>query len=438
MRRSHPHATAGDGAPCHPALDERQAEPDGQFGRERRSDGCVTTRRYLMGQRAWAVALLFACLLGAGIAPGARASTDETRSAVGTAELWDPIAGTFESTGAPLEARYSHTATLLSDGRVLVTGGIPASGSDPLATAEIWDPATGAFEMTGPMATGRSGHSATLLPDGRVLVIGGEWALADDPDVTRPGPSTAEVWDPASGTFESMPPMIHRYPWGHSAALLNDGRVLIVGPGEDATDAETTVPQAEMWDPSAGAFVLAAPPDERYQTDCMVTLDDGRALLVGDAATYLHGAELWDPAIEDFERTGAPSEARFGKTVTLLGEGDVLVLGGESLFRDPREVVASGERWDAASGAFRPGAQMTMPRIFHEATLLSDGRLLVTGGETDPVKGDSMSTAEVWDPHAGVFEVTGAMSTGRSRQTATLLRDGRVLVVGGLGSGAGG
>ena len=167
------------------------------------------------------------------------------------------------------------------------------SGATPLATAEVWDPATGAFEMTGPMTTGRAGHSATLLPDGRVLVIGGDSAVADDPDVTRPGPSTAEAWDPASGTFEPMPPMIHRYPWGNSAVLLPDGRVLIVGPGEAATDAEKTVPQAEMWNPSAGAFVLAAPPHEVYGADCMAALDDGRVLLVGAYGNYLRGAELW-------------------------------------------------------------------------------------------------------------------------------------------------
>jgi hypothetical protein len=391
-----------------------------------------------MGQRTWAVASLLACLLGVGVAPAAMASTVETRSAVGSAELWDPVAGTFESAGGLVEARSSHTATLLSDGRVLVTGGFAASGSTRLATAEIWDPASGAFETTGPMTTGRAGHSAWLLPDGRVLVIGGDSAVADDPDVTRPAPSTAEAWDPASGTFEPMPPMIHHYPWGNSAALLKDGRVLIVGPGEDATDAEKGVPQAEMWDPSAGAFVLAAPPDERYCRGCMAALDDGRVLLVGDYGNYLRGAELWDPAVEDFVRTGGTSEEHVWPTVTLLAEGGVLVLGGWRAGDEGLEVVASGERWDPASGAFRPGVQMTMPRIFHAATLLSDGRLLATGGETDTVEGDSMSTAEVWDPHAGVFEVTGALSTGRSRHTATLLRDGRVFVVGGLGSGAGG
>ncbi len=138
-------------------------------------------------------------------------------------------------------------------------------------------------------------------------------------------------------------------------------------------------------------------------------------------------------------RTGAPSEARLWPTVTLLAEGDVLVLGGKAGDEGP-EVVASGERWDPASGAFRPGVQMTMPRVFHAATLLSDGRLLVTGGETDLdlVKGDSISTAEVWRPaRRGLQGDWRAVHWPRAH-TATLLRDGRVLVVGGLGSGAGG
>ncbi len=83
----------------------------------------------------------------------------------------------------------AHTATLLPDGRVLVVGGMDVD-DHTLASAEIWDPATGSFEPTGSLAEGRDFHTATLLPDGRVLIVGG-----------RGGLHPAEVWDPATGSF---------------------------------------------------------------------------------------------------------------------------------------------------------------------------------------------------------------------------------------------
>ena len=140
--------------------------------------------------------------------------------------------------------REDHTATLLADGRVLITGGNDTD-DHAVASAELYDPTTGTFSPTGSMATARGFHTATLLADGRVLIAGGDPAgwVADRPD------ASAEIYDPTTGTFSPTGSMATTRGF-HTATLLADGRVLIAG-GENGAG---SLASAELYDPTTGTF----------------------------------------------------------------------------------------------------------------------------------------------------------------------------------------
>src|SRR5215510_6314094 len=128
--------------------------------------------------------------------------------------------GTFIPTGNMTTPRESHTATLLLNGKVLITGG----SQELPASAELFDPVTNTFVPTGNMTTGRFGNSATLLPDGRVLIVGGYYSGYLD---------SAEIYDPLTGTFTPTGNMLAHQHFGHRAVLLNNGKVLIAGGGAE-------------------------------------------------------------------------------------------------------------------------------------------------------------------------------------------------------------
>ena len=168
--------------------------------------------------------------------------------ATASAELYDPVTGTFTPTGDMARRRgLGATATLLADGRVLVAGG---AGGGPDDLAELFDPTTGQFTPTGAMSEPRTDFTATLLDDGRVLFAGG-YSTAGAPGIRRLA-TDGDIYDPATGTFSPTQPMVVPR-FGHVAALLRDGRVLIAG-GNDTVELQTQTGAAEIFDPSTGLF----------------------------------------------------------------------------------------------------------------------------------------------------------------------------------------
>src|SRR3990170_633460 len=130
--------------------------------------------------------------------------------------------------------------------------------------------------------------------------------------------------------------------------------------------------------------------------------------------------------------TGNMDGVRSGHTATLLPDGKVLVTGG-SIGYFSGELLASAELYDPGSGSWTATGSMAAARDAHTATLLRDGTVLVAGGFSGGDSGSTLASAELYDPSSGSWTATGNMVAARQFQTATLLPDGTVLVAGGGG-----
>src|SRR5687768_5586066 len=160
-------------------------------------------------------------------------------------ELYDATSGIWSSTNSMMTPRSQHTASLLSTGKVLITGGSFQGTS--LSSAEIFGPATGMWSSVSDMKHRRSSHVATLLSDGRVLITGGVAG-----DHSAPVENSAEIYDPQTNTWSATDHMaIARY--NHQATLLMDGRVLVTG-GFNISAFHVPMKSTEIYDPNTGEW----------------------------------------------------------------------------------------------------------------------------------------------------------------------------------------
>ena len=298
-------------------------------------------------------------------------------------------------------------------------------------------PVQSTWQASRTMSTSRAAHTATLLDDGRVLVVGG-WSMGAPL-------ATAELWDPSTRSFSPTGSM-HVPRVGQAATLLSDGRVLVVG-GDGPNDLAAAA-SAEVWDPASGSFSPVIPtPDHRGSGLTATTLRDGRVLIVGGVKCVLRPENpprcrvtddlvtfLWDPTTNAFAPGPRIHYSRDWGTATLLADGRVLLIGGTGLAVDTPE---SAEIWDPSQDAFEVvGEPLQYRSSGLSATALPDGRVLVVGGDTGDLKRNDawygpLGTAELWDPASGLFQAAGAMQTVRSGHQAARLGDGTVMVIGG-------
>jgi len=255
-------------------------------------------------------------------------------STIGTAELYNTATNLFSNTGNMSIARRQHTATLIShcgcaaDGSVLITGGYD-NQSNVLASAELYNPTTQVFTPVGNLLSPRFRHTATLLNDGTVLITGGASQMAAKPGNINPALNSAEIYSPKTGKFTQAKGVMSSYREGHAASLLQDGTVLITGGQDNHFLIENS---AELYNPTTSTFTAitnscaGSPPP----TGCMTssrdfhisqTLDDGRVLIAGGVNSQfsvIASAEIYNPANKTFNTTGSMSTPRDGAAACLI------------------------------------------------------------------------------------------------------------------------
>ena len=318
-------------------------------------------------------------------------------------------------TGSLNIPRYHHTATLLPNGKVLVVGGYTGTGPRPDITSsgELYDPATGTWSLTGSLNIPRVLHTTTLLPNGKVLVAGGITnTTPPDFGVTN----SAELFDPVTGTW-SVTGSLNIGRFWYTATLLANGKVLVVGGAGGETG---VLSSAELYDPATGTWSVTGSLIAARYAHTATLLQNGNVLIVGgsddgDLFNILAGAELYDPATGTWRVTSNLNAACIFHTATLLPNGKVLVAGG---------YTNSAELYDPATGTWSITAGLNIPRDSHTATLLSNGKVVVAAGSF-------VNSAELYDPTTGIWSVTANLNTARWGHTATMLPNGKVLVAGG-------
>jgi MYXO-CTERM domain-containing protein len=340
-----------------------------------------------------------------------------------TSHVYDPIANAWSATASMTTARSAHAAVLLRDGRVLVMGGggNGLGAQAGLASAEILDPVAGTWSPAGTLATSRYYFSATRLRDGRVLVTGGVHPEVIGGSTVYTTVAGAELYDPSSNAWSQAEPLATAR-HDHVATLLEDGRVLVTG-GHGADYLRST----EIFDASTGHW--SAGPDLSAGRDLatLTRLDDNTVVIAGgsNSAGAVASAERYDPLANTWTTIGALATARFGHTAALLPTGELVVAGGFG-----STLPTTIELLDPATALWSPGGTLGAGRAYLQCAVQPDGRVLVGPGWQGAAT--YVANADLLDFSSPVWTAGPALQGSRRDAAAALSYWGRLVVVGGL------
>ena len=349
--------------------------------------------------------------------------------------------GTWVATGSLNVARSGHTATLLSDGKVLVAGGVP--NLDEAAYAELYDPTADTWT--------RTGDEVCVEVQGLELlrrIAAPHRDSAYQRQGSRCGPAVRGAVRPSHGHLDADRQHERFADRAHGKSI--GGRQGSCR-GRNASNwyADLTA-SAEIYDPITGVWTLTDALAVARSGHTSTVLRDGRVLVAGgnylccDGAAWLElyplsSTEIFDPRRGTWTSAGLLVVPRAFHTASLLPSGKVLVAGGWDDGGHPR---SSSEFFDSATGTSSVPGSLNVPREFAVATSLSNGNVLLTGGGSvwgippgNALHYENTSDAETYDTTSGKWLLAGQQMIPRMGHTATLLRDGRVLVAGGVGSG---
>ena len=270
----------------------------------------------------------------------------------------------------------------------------------------------------------QQGDTVTTLIDGRVLVVG---------DFSIPGHwNGAQVYDPSKDAWESTAYLADKRRW-HTSTLLLDGRVLVAGGREKSGRVLHT---AEIFDPADNSWKSTSVMLRARAFHASTLLDDGRVLIIGgrrgDLAT-LASAEIYDPDTQRWSLAEYMSEPRYSPSMSVLHDGRVLVTGGSDTDASAVSVLKTAEIYDPLSNRWSQAEQFGMNRAGHSATVLKDGRVLVVGGGG---LGSNITQAEIYDPAVNTWSAAGTTALARTGHSAAMMSDGRVIVAGGWSGGS--
>jgi hypothetical protein len=347
--------------------------------------------------------------------------------AAGTIELYYPAAADqparFGNGGNLAQARRSHTATKLNDGKILIAGG---DSGTALAAAELYDPATQtSTAIDAQMKHARAFHTATLLDDGKVLLVGG---------VSPAGASVGrgERYLPDSTSFDSTIGHLQHARHNHVAIKLQDGQVLITG---GQADDGTILNDAEIYNPLTQAFTLLGNSMQSQRVGhAMALLFNGQVLIAGGVSaadgTSVASAEIFDPANQTFTSvTKLMNQPRANLSATTLNNGNVLIGGGLNYSPDAQAsagaILDSAELFTVPSGAAAtqgtfatvPGGMGSQGEL-HTATLLASGDVLLAGGQNPS---GAIATAVIYHSDSNSFTATASMNQSRQLHAASAL-----------------
>jgi hypothetical protein len=351
-------------------------------------------------------------------------------AALVSSETFDPNTGKWSTTQSLALPRQEHTATLLSDGKVVAAGGVPNLFTAPTPSSELFDPGAAKWSSTGPLSTARAlaadaglgGSAASSRSGERALSITAGSQVLVEGGVGPSGPlNSSELYDSTAGTWSPSGSMTDARNL-HTATVLQDGRVLVAGGLGSAPLAS-----AEIYDPASKAWTTTGSLATARYRHTATLLSSGKVLVAGGFGTAgaLSSAELYDPTTGAWTTTGSLAAAREGHTATLLASGKVLAAGGD----DGTTPLASAELFDPAAGTWSSTGNLLTARRDHTATLLASGNVLIVGGfGTDLTV--SLKSTELYNPTLGTFSAGTTLQGAHGFHAATLLSSGGVLVAG--------
>jgi len=370
---------------------------------------------------------------------------------LGAGALQNPVLaveGSWRATGSLNVPRLQATVTTLNSGRVLVAGGRNFAFTAVHKTAELYDPLTEAFIPTGSMTDGRWSHTATKLANGKVLVAGGFTDPTSSANA-QPVLTSAELYDPATGTWTPTGPMTTRRAL-HVAQLLPNGKVLVAGgrtcngPPPLACNSTFTTNTAELYDPGTGAWTPATSMTSNRTTTAAVLLGNGKVLVPAGFPGGQNTAELYDPALNSWSSTGFLSTLRARQGAMLLPDGTALVAAGST-----GAATLTSETYNPGTNTWTLAGNVAQNRFNYFFTELPNGKVLIAGGAGGAT---ASTTAEVYDPVIRTWSSAGTLpasfgsssSNGNSTRAVVLAGTapqcgqncGKVLLVGDNAAGA--